>query len=201
MALILMVVCSFFSTKTALNSHERNQVQLQFNSLFFRRASIEGNDSPRAQFSFIDSSWRGKDEVQFETLIPPSKINFALQRRLLIKDESNCDDILLFLPLSVPNKRHGAELNGYLLAALLATYMDKAMVVLEVPVASKLESGSWFECPLHVFENTTTHEKDFPTGFSRLLQHPLWLSRGCPIPCQTSHDFSKWNNLRKQHIQ
>jgi len=207
-ALIIMGVCTFFYTETVSSSNEGNQFQLQFGTLLRRRASDGGKAAPRAQFTFIDSAWRGKDEVQFETLIPPSEIDFAIQRRLRVEEERNCDDILLYLPRTSAKQGQGVDLNGYLLAALLATYMGKAMVVLETPAAAtNFEAVSWFDCPVDVFKKDAIHAKsklskeDFPTGLSRLIQHPPWLSHGCPIPCQTSYDFFKWNDLRKQHIQ
>ena len=149
---------------------------------------------------------------------------------------SGCDDILLFLPTRRNrNERHGgrgtgiAELNDYLLVALLATYTDNAMVLLDPPpsassLANEEEAqisteSSWFDgsCPLEhsqlLKENeeeeeegndssaSTTTSTSPPTGLSSLIQHPKWLSCNCPIPCQQTYSFKKWNNLDDQHIQ
>jgi hypothetical protein len=38
-------------------------------------------------------------------------------------------------------------------------------------------------------------------GLNSLIQHPQWLSHGCPVPCQSSYDYSKWNDVRDTSIQ
>ena len=153
--------------------------------------------------SFIDISWRGKEEVQYETLIPPSEIDFSIQRRLLDTKERDCDDILLYLPRSTSDYPVQSstpydtmtELNHYLLASLLATYMGKAMVVIERP---SVNYTKWEDCLHNREDNGANHDS---IGLSHLIQHPKWLSRKCPVPCQQSYDHTKWNQVRQKHLQ
>ena len=142
------------------------------------------------QSSFIDPLWRGKEEAQFETLVRPSEIDFALQRRLRVGEEKKCDDILLYLPRVSSSTSYAEqeqvirnELNDYFLAALLATSMGKAMVILENPITRGSNNGNinWFECPVDTFSRSEQQNRDFPTGLSRLIRHPHWLSRSCPV--------------------
>ncbi|KAL3799660.1 hypothetical protein ACHAW5_004309 [Stephanodiscus triporus] len=37
--------------------------------------------------------------------------------------------------------------------------------------------------------------EDFPTGFSRLIHHPAWLSRGCDVPCAGTYDYVDWRRM------
>jgi len=254
-SLVIIGICTFFYTKIPLSSGGGGA------SIAHSTYSLRSSSSSflQAKFGFIDKAWNGAEEVQFETLIHPSEIDFAIHRRLRVEEERNCDDILLYLPRTTISTSggggktrqlhgHGAfDLNGYLLAALLATYTGKAMVILESPMMeggatsgtvgtagtaiTPIEAGivaddsnvanaaNWFECPVDTFKNNddTTpafvqdmvnanpssmeEKEDFPTGLSRVIQHPKWLSRGCPVPCQSSYDFSKWNDLRKQHVK
>ncbi len=37
---------------------------------------------------------------------------------------------------------------------------------------------------------------DFPTGLSRLIHHPTWLSRGCDMPCATGgYSYNDWRGM------
>jgi len=38
-------------------------------------------------------------------------------------------------------------------------------------------------------------------GLNRLIQHPQWLSHGCPVPCQSLYDYTEWNDVRDTNIQ
>lgn len=200
LAISILGVFTFYFSKMASNWNGTLQDQLPVDSFLLRCASCGDKTSPTAQFSFIDSAWRGKEEVQFETLIPPSEIDFSIQRRLWLEGDQSCDDILLYLPRASVKQGHATELNSYLLAALLATYMGKAMVILEAP---PFETANWFDCPLNSFEKEAISQSNevFPTGLSSLIQHPRWLSRGCRIPCQTSYDYLKWNHVSKQDMK
>lgn len=203
---ILMGLGAFIYKKAANQGH---RVQMNVKPIHLRHSSID-EDAPRSRVSFIDSAWLGEDEIQFETLIPPSEIDFAIQRRLhTVQHEHSCDDILLFVPGTDFKHGYGAELNGYLRAAFVATYMDKAMVVLDPPpvVVSRNVSDSWFDCPIGDLSKSANERskapphEDVASGLSRLIQHPQWLSRGCPVPCQKSYNFSQWNDLRSHNVQ
>ncbi|KAL3771975.1 hypothetical protein ACHAWO_009166 [Cyclotella atomus] len=80
----------------------------------------------------------------------------------------------------------------YIHASLLATFLDKPLVVIEspnfhiiqelahnMPDNSLYDSGSQFGCPLDYFN---ADPSQFPSGLSRLIQIPPWISKGCQYP-------------------
>jgi len=96
-----------------------------------------------------------------------------------------CDDIVLFVPdvnLSIER-----QLNNYITAAMLATFMNKAMVVLDVPQD--------LMCP------GEEDEKDYPLAFSSIVKSPTWMTRKCPIPCQATHKYSDWDDFRRSDTE
>lgn len=98
--------------------------------------------------SFLDPSWRewGDALVQFETLVSPAELDFTISRRLpWEQDESpdKCDEILVLMPEYFARNGHGSQLNSYVLAAMMATYLGKAMLVLDAPQKNtKYPNGS-----------------------------------------------------------
>mmetsp|Transcript_5043 Transcript_5043/g.10611 ORF Transcript_5043/g.10611 Transcript_5043/m.10611 type:complete len:617 (-) Transcript_5043:37-1887(-) len=162
----------------------------------------------------LDAAWPGHDNVNFETLVQPSEIDLMLQRRLPeIEEGHECDDILLYMPNQLQNDDDdvnvdgvAGQLNSYLMAAMLATYTSKAMVVLESK-EDVVPGGSQFGCPSNPFSEAGKSsssgrfnvKEDIPKGLSRLIQHSEWLSRGCSVPCQNNHDYEKWSNVRKKN--
>ena len=215
--------------------------------------------STRSNPTFIDPAWVGNDEAQYQTLLPPSDIDFSIPRRSrwVKGKDRHCDNVLLFLSPSSSrdasygtNLTHGTyELRGYFMAAMMATYTNRALVVLDAPMDVNVEKRSWYDCeatstpvdemvgnedagtPLSIVEEgqgrrrrvqrRTKGNKDRqnnqrnrdrlnnkqrrrPTlfnGLNHLIQHPQWLSHGCPVPCQSSYDYAKWNDLRDTNIQ
>mmetsp|Transcript_30262 Transcript_30262/g.54800 ORF Transcript_30262/g.54800 Transcript_30262/m.54800 type:complete len:575 (-) Transcript_30262:99-1823(-) len=178
--------------------------------------------------SFIDPIWSdwGNEDGQFETLVPPSEIDYSIKNRLpweqkessfQTKKKTNasnnkkCDDILLFMPQMFARNGHGSQLNSYLLAAMMATFLGKAMVVLEAPEKySKYPNGSQFGCPVDGFKNPEEFlnfkgddhselemRRNFPKGLHRLIQHPSWISRDCGIPDCNTFDYNSWDTVRK----
>ena len=128
------------------------------------------SDSNQQWRSFLDPVWLewGSELSQFTTLVPPSEIDYSIERRLPWNNnpqtsssnnnhqkcssmsntppptdsKSRCDDILLFLPHSFARNGHGSQINSYLLTVMLATYMDKAMLGLDPPIKySKYPNG------------------------------------------------------------
>jgi hypothetical protein len=95
------------------------------------------------------------------------------------------------------------------------------MVVLDAPQwVQKFKGGSQFGCPKDALVGGENHVlmreqkegerpkgsrgwvENFPTGLERLIQHPDWLSRKCPIPCQDDFKYYDWENVRtKQQMQ
>lgn len=98
--------------------------------------------------SFLDPSWKewGDALVQFETLVSPAELDFTISRRLpWEQDESpdKCDEILVLMPEYFARNGHGSQLNSYVLAAMMATYLGKAMLVLDAPQKNtKYPNGS-----------------------------------------------------------
>lgn len=107
-------------------------------------------------------------------------------------DDPSCDDILLFMPNTYfADLSPETQLNDYLLASSVATFMNKALVVLDAPEdLSGFESNSQFGCPAE-------KDEDLPPGLERLVKVPEWLSRGCAVPCQQSHGYLGWNYVRQ----
>ena len=158
--------------------------------------------------SFLDMSWAswGKDSTQFETLLPPSEIDFSIDKRLpwtSDEDSDYCNDILLFMPylLAIGGNGQGSQLNSYIMASLVATYLNKALVILEPPRdQNRFSQGSQFGCPADPFEEYGKTTR-FPDGLQRLIQHPHYLSRGCRVPCQGSMTYRDWEIARRGQWQ
>ncbi|KAL7483010.1 hypothetical protein ACHAW6_008654 [Cyclotella cf. meneghiniana] len=160
--------------------------------------------------SFLDMSWTswGKDNTQFETLLPPSEIDFTIDRRLpwSSSDEQDvdyCNDVLLFMPylFAIGGNGQGSQLNSYLLASLVATFLNKALVILEPPRDfNRFHTGSQFGCPANAYKEYGT-TKRFPDGLQRLIQHPHWLSRGCRVPCGGTMTYRDWEMERQNQWQ
>lgn len=165
---------------------------------------------------FLDPSWKewGDALVQFETLVSPAELDFTISRRLpWAQDESpdKCDEVLVLMPEYFARNGHGSQLNSYILAAMMATYLGKAMLVLDAPQKnSKYPNGSMFGCPVDAFKDRREFEQfkgnnhknlemkdDFPLGLSRLLKHSTILSRGCTIPTCSSFTYDSWEAIRK----
>ena len=171
----------------------------------------------------IDPIWPGHDIVNFETLVPPSEIDLQIQQRIpLVQEGHECDEILLYMPNQADTATIGGQLNSYLLAVMLATFTSKALVVLESE-EDLVPGGSQFGCPAGGVDYTSKKKErqknnqqqqleeeeeslsssstknDFPKGLSRLIQYPEWLSRKCNVPCQNSHSYERWSNVRKKN--
>lgn len=159
--------------------------------------------------SFLDMSWAtwGKDTTQFETLLPPSEMDFSIDRRLPWssqgEDTDYCDDVLLFMPylLAIGGNGQGSQLNSYLLASLVATYLNKALVILEPPRDfNRFSQGSQFGCPTDPYKEYGTTTR-FPDGLQRMIQHPHFISRGCRVPCQGTMTYKDWEIKRQSLLQ
>ena len=154
--------------------------------------------------SFLDMSWTswGKDTTQFETLLPPSEIDFTIDKRLPWSDEEDsdyCSEIVLFMPhiFALNGNGQGSQLNSYMLASLVATYLNKAMVIIEPPRDhNRFATGSQFGCPSDPYKEYGT-TKRFPDGLQRLIRHPHFLSRGCKVPCQGKMSYTDWEAARQ----
>lgn len=233
----LFVLCGIASytifLMDGLNHHHHFTYDLAAAAASSSAVNSEQNyHSSNRQLSFLDSIWNdyGKDSFHFEYLLPPSELDLTVSRRLPIHtqvppddtvtpDDGLCDNVLLFLPDSFARNGHGSQLNSYILAAEVATYLNKAMVLYDAPQSvQKFKGGSQFGCPKdslvggerHVLmkeqkegerpKGTRGWVDNFPRGLERLIQHPDWLSRKCPIPCQDEFKYWDWENIRtSQH--
>lgn len=152
---------------------------------------------------------------QYETLIPPNLIDFSIDERLSWQSDDGgnseyCKDILLLMPYEHSINGQGAQLNAYIWASLLATFLNKALVILESPnyqflsewnkhppASTLYDSGSQFGCPADEFEGDDI-SADFPRGLSRLIQNPIWVNRGCGVPtCGGKYGYYEWEAIRK----
>lgn len=159
--------------------------------------------------SFLDMSWAtwGKDTTQFETMLPPSEMDFSIDKRLpwTSDDEGTdyCTDILLFMPylFAMGGNGQGSQMNSYLMASLVATYLNKALVILEPPRDhNRFSQGSQFGCPTNPYKEFGKTTR-FPDGLQRLIQHPHWISRGCRVPCQGTMTYKDWEMARQGQWQ
>jgi len=113
------------------------------------------------------------------------------------KNQGNdaCSEIMLFLPgVNFAYYGHGSQLNNYIAASMIATSMGVPMLLLEPPLENqKFQKGSQFGCPSEIASLPDGLDlARFPSGLSRLIDHPSWLSRGCSIPaCQKIQDYDK----------
>ena len=94
-------------------------------------------------------------------------------------NDPSCDNILLYMPDQYEDLSLEAQLQSYTLASMLATFMDKALVLLDAPPAdiNDFESKSKYGCP-----SDLQAETDTKTGLSRIIRTPEWLSRKCQVP-------------------
>ncbi|KAL7535059.1 hypothetical protein ACHAXR_006245 [Thalassiosira sp. AJA248-18] len=157
-------------------------------------------------------------DQNYQSLIQPSGIDSSIFRKQAQErvgagakgytEETACDDIFLFMPQMFAHNGHGSQLNNYLLAAMIATFTNKAMVILDAPPEfNALKSNSQFGCPPEAWETVMVRKggepkrvgwnNDFPNGLERLIKHPAWLSRKCPVPCQDSHGYEQWEEARQ----
>ena len=42
-------------------------------------------------------------------------------------------------------------------------------------------------------------KEDIPNGLSRLIHHPEWLSRSCPLPCHGTYSYDEWRDKAFGH--
>jgi len=103
-------------------------------------------------------------------------------------DTPFCDGIFLYMPDMTASIED--QLNNYILASMMATFMNLSMVIMDAPPDSNIKSSSPLGCPRF-------RHKIMPPVLSSLLKSPEWLSRNCPVPCKKNHGYSDWNALRQ----
>ena len=90
-----------------------------------------------------------------------------------MSDDSGCDDILLYIPDGPTQESFESQLSNYILAAMMATFMNRALVILDD------------------FQQKCSET----TSLSNLIQIPDWLTRKCQVPCQSTHDYLSWTQV------
>jgi hypothetical protein len=157
----------------------------------------------------------GRDMVgqNYQSLSWPTSTDSSMFRKQKPKDfessslSSPCDDILLFMPKTFSKRGHGSQINSFILASLIATYSNRAMVLLEPPNEQNgFKSNSQFGCPPEAWRTEVTRKgeppvkvgwnDDFAIGLNRLIRHPEWLSRGCGMPCFGEYTYEEWDEMR-----
>lgn len=153
------------------------------------------------------ASARGRGDAAREYAHLATDVDASVEEDARKKNDApdRCARLLLYLPDVFADHGHGSQLNTYLMGALTATYLDRGMVLVEPPLEkSKHAGGSQFGCPVDAFREEKTPagarwdvKPDFPRGLSRLVRHPAWLSRGCPVPCAETHGYDDWLRLAR----
>ncbi|KAL3779559.1 hypothetical protein HJC23_009611 [Cyclotella cryptica] len=146
----------------------------------------------------------------FATLQNPNDLDNRIEKRAIEiasyyshhTDAFNqrCDNILIYMPDAFAFHGHGSQINTYLMAVLVATYLNRPLLLLEPSGEwNTYDGGSQFGCPSDMFRENNQQSMDgFPNGFSRLIHHPVWLHNGCRIP--DSHEYDVWNQVSSSHI-
>ncbi|KAL7540999.1 hypothetical protein ACHAWF_006835 [Thalassiosira exigua] len=142
--------------------------------------------------------------ARFATLQPPDDVDPSVEERARSNDDPRrCARTLLYLPDKYAFNGQGSQINAYLWSSTAATYLDRAMVLVEPPPGSEdgYAGGSQFGCPADAFEEDgTTTRGDFPRGFERMVRHPAWLSRGCGVPCGETRAYEDWVRIADDHV-
>eukprot|EP00984_Skeletonema_dohrnii_P020201 scaffold9776_cov94-Skeletonema_dohrnii-CCMP3373.AAC.1 len=137
-------------------------------------------------------------------------IDPSIELRAKAKAEANddkCTNLFLYLP-DPPHfsaHGHGSQINAYILAMLDGTYLNRNVLLVEPPNdVSTFAGASQFGCPVDAFEDIHMKspassapenwqiKENFPGGLSRLINHPTWLSGGCPMPCADTYTYNDW---------
>lgn len=196
------------------------QSDLELTSIFGRRLRS------RRQLTYLDPLpsrpipySRSLINQNYQSLLQPSAIDSALFKKEIQQaqqiaggskgydDESMCDNVFLFMPQQFAHNGHGSQLNSYLLASMIATFTNRAMVILEPPPKLNVfKSNSQFGCPPEAWKTVMVRaggeprkvgwNPDFPRGLNRLVKHAEWLSRRCPVPCQGTFGYEDWDEFR-----
>ncbi|KAL3767109.1 hypothetical protein ACHAWO_000341 [Cyclotella atomus] len=123
----------------------------------------------------------------WDTAIPDKDVAFVFGNELI--------------GVAIGGNGQGSQLNSYLLASLVATYLNKALVILEPPRDfNRFSQGSQFGCPTNPYKEYGTTTR-FPDGLQRMIQHPHFISRGCRVPCQGTMTYKDWEIKRQSQLQ
>jgi len=148
-------------------------------------------------------------------------IDTSIEYRAQHNDDTNkCNRLFIYLPDLFAKHGHGSQINAYIMSITVSTYLNRALILLEPHISKRnpCAGGSQFGCPIDAFNEAMgvqtsrslkgegsidaswSIRDDFPLGFSRLVQHPAWLSHGCSVPTtcfdgNTTMQYEDWVNL------
>jgi len=117
------------------------------------------------------------NEEEESTAVQTSSFIESIQEKLglipPLSTDPTCDNILLYLPDMKAS--FDSQLSNYILAVMMASYMDGPLVVLDNPMTQGCSGKS--------------------TGLSNLVKIPESVTRNCPVPCQYSYDYTSWSQV------
>jgi len=117
------------------------------------------------------------DDKSKTAAIPSSSFIESIQEKFgliqPISSDPTCDNILLYLPDMKAS--FDSQLSNYILAVMMASYMEGPLVVLDDPMTQSCSGKS--------------------TGLSNLIKIPDSVTRNCPVPCQYSYDYTSWSQV------
>ena len=160
-----------------------------YNSARSITATATTNDPPRGGHL--------EPYAAYITLQHPQDVDWTVEHRASEIDSyylnhpseynARCNNLMIYMPDAFAFHGHGSQINTYLMAVLVSTYLDRPLLLLEPEGEyNKYEGGSQFGCP-------EDFHKGMPAGLSRLIDHPVWLHNGCLIP--KCHDYGVWNQM------
>lgn len=167
-----------------------------------------------SNFLFLSRSLSFHDIEKYSTLQDVKDIDPSIESRAIAKvDIDNCSNVFLYLPERFSDHGHGSQINTYIEAILVGTYLNRRVLIVDPPnERSHYAGASQFGCPVDAFEEihmnstaswTTSSDnwqikENFPGGLSRLIDHPKWLTGGCPIPCADTYTYKDWFRFSSQ---
>ncbi|EED91713.1 predicted protein [Thalassiosira pseudonana CCMP1335] len=174
-----------------------------------RQHSLFPVSSPSLSSSGWSKYFSLRNQEKYSTLQETSAIDASIERRA--KEQSNandCSNLMVYLPDQFAFHGHGSQINTYLLAVTSATYLNRPLLLVEPPFEqSSYASGSQFGCPVDAFDEVHSEsvevnlkiKKDFVGGFSRLIDHPSWLTKNCKVPTICTTERGKVLSSSDQH--
>uniref|UniRef100_A0A7S2KVQ3 Uncharacterized protein n=1 Tax=Skeletonema marinoi TaxID=267567 RepID=A0A7S2KVQ3_9STRA len=165
---------------------------------------------PSSSF-FLRRSLSFNDIDKYSTLQDVNDIDPSIESRAKAEaSDDKCSNMFLYLPDAqhFSEHGHGSQINTYIVSVLIGTYLNRKVLLVEPPNDMSTYAGaSQFGCPVDAFEaihmkspasssstasNSWQIKENFPGGLSRLIDHPTWLSGGCPIPCADTYSYDDW---------
>jgi hypothetical protein len=116
-----------------IHEHIHDAQPLQESQQQLQQPLIDATASPIDQSISEESQQQLQQPLIDATTLTPSPIDQTISERLTWENEDKCDRVFLFMPYFFSGHGQGFQINCYLMAALMAAFMDMALVVLEPP--------------------------------------------------------------------